>query len=62
VLAGIRIPVFTGGRARTRPETVIAGAAYSAAAYRAMLHKRGITVVIPQHIAEPTTSTSFPRT
>jgi hypothetical protein len=27
-----------------------------------MLHKRGITVVIPQHIGEPTTSTSFPRT
>jgi len=35
-------------RARTRPETVIADRAYSAAAYRAMLHKHGITVVMPQ--------------
>jgi len=48
VLADIRIPGLHGGRARTRPETVIADRAYSAAAYRVMLHKRGITVVIPQ--------------
>ena len=48
VLAGIRIPGLHVGRARPRPEAVIAGRAYSAAARRAMLHKRGITVVIPQ--------------
>ena len=48
VLAGIRIPGLHAGRARTRPEAVIADRAYPAAAYRAMPHKRGITVVIPQ--------------
>jgi transposase len=35
VLADIRIPGLHGGRARTRPEAVIADRAYSAAAYRA---------------------------
>jgi transposase len=48
VLAEIMVPRSGPGRARTRPDAVIADRAYSAGVTRQMLRRRGITAVIPQ--------------
>lgn len=47
VLDGIRVPRLTGGRPRNRPDRVLADKAYSAAANRAYLRRRGIKATIP---------------
>ncbi|WP_432678238.1 transposase [Rhodococcus pyridinivorans] len=47
VLAAIEVPRLGGGRARTRPDRVLADKAYSSAANRAHLRKRGIRATIP---------------
>ncbi|MFE2996672.1 IS5 family transposase [Nocardia sp. NPDC059246] len=47
VLDGIAVPRLGPGRARTRPDTVRADNAYSSAANRAQLRKRGIKATIP---------------
>ncbi|QKV72428.1 IS5 family transposase [Amycolatopsis sp. Hca4] len=48
VLAGIHIARAGAGRARTRPDRVLADKAYSSRANRAYLRRRGITCTIPQ--------------
>ncbi|WP_371627705.1 IS5 family transposase [Streptomyces sp. NBC_01116] len=48
VMAGIRVPRSGPGRARTRPDTVLADRAYSSRAIRKHLRQRGIRAVIPQ--------------
>lgn len=48
VLAGIRVARTSGGRARTRPDRVLADKAYSSRANRAYLRRRGIACTIPQ--------------
>lgn len=48
VLDGIRVPRSGPGRARTRPDSVIADKAYSSRAVRALLRRRGIVAVIPE--------------
>ncbi|MCM6779094.1 IS5 family transposase [Nocardia sp. CDC159] len=47
VLDGIRVPRVGRGRARVRPERVLADKAYSSAANRAHLRSRGIAATIP---------------
>jgi transposase len=47
VLAGIRVPRFGGGRARTRPVRVLADKAYTSKANRGYLRRRGIKATIP---------------
>ncbi|GAA3864989.1 hypothetical protein GCM10022243_34040 [Saccharothrix violaceirubra] len=47
VLRGIRVPRPAGGRARTRPDRVLADKAYSSRANRAHLRRRGIRAIIP---------------
>jgi transposase len=47
VLAGIRVPRVGDGRARTRPDRVLADKAYSSAGNRAHLRRRGIKATIP---------------
>jgi transposase len=47
VLQGIRVPRLTGGRARTRPDRVLADKAYTAKANREHLRRRGIKATIP---------------
>jgi transposase len=47
VLAGIRVPRPGGGRSRTRPDRVLADKAYSSAANREHLRRRGIKATIP---------------
>jgi transposase len=47
VMAGIRIPRHRG-RPRTRPARLLGDKAYSVAAIRADLRRRGITVTIPE--------------
>ena len=47
VLHGIRVPRLTGGRARTRPDRVLADKAYTAKANREHLRRRGIKATIP---------------
>jgi transposase len=47
VLDGIRVPRIGPGRPRTRPDRVLADKAYSSAANRALLCRRGIKTTIP---------------
>jgi len=47
VLDGIRVPRPGRGRARTRPDRVLADKAYSSRANRRLLRRRGIKAVIP---------------
>jgi transposase len=48
VLAGIRVPRPGAGRARTRPDRVLADKAYSSRANRAELRRRGIRATISE--------------
>jgi transposase len=48
VLDGITVPRLGPGRARTRPDRVLADKAYSSAANRACLRRRGIAATIPE--------------
>jgi len=48
VLARVRVARIGGGRARTRPDRVLADKAYSSRANRAYLRRRGIACTIPQ--------------
>ena len=48
VLGAIAVPRLGPGRARTRPDAVLADKAYSSRAIRALLRSRGITAVIPE--------------
>ncbi|NYD44559.1 transposase [Actinomadura luteofluorescens] len=50
VLAGIWVPRPARGRPRCRPDRVIADKAYSSAAIRRTLRKRGIAVTIPERV------------
>ncbi len=52
VLDEIVVPRLFGGRARSRPDALIAGRAYSSGASRRMLRNRKITAVIPQKCHE----------
>jgi transposase len=47
VIEGIRVPRLGVGRARTRPERVLADKAYTSRANRAYLRRRGIKATIP---------------
>ena len=47
VLEGIRVPRLGGGRARTRPDRVLADKAYTSRANRRYLRRRGIKATIP---------------
>lgn len=47
VLAQIHVPRLGPGRARTRPDAVIADRAYATGVIRNELHRRGIKAVIP---------------
>jgi transposase len=47
VLEGIRVPRLGGGRARTRPDRVLADKAYTSWANRRYLRQRGIKATIP---------------
>lgn len=47
VLANIHVPRLGLGRARTRPDVVIADRAYAAGVIRAELRRRRIKAVIP---------------
>jgi transposase len=47
VLEGIRVPRPAGGRPRTRPDRVLADKAYTSAANRQHLRRRGIKATIP---------------
>lgn len=54
VLGELRVPRVGPGRARTRPDTVLADRAYTTRANREHLRSRGITAVIPEksdHVA-----------
>jgi transposase len=48
LLADLAVPRLTTGRARTRPDCVIADKAYSSRGHRGMLRRRGIRAVIPE--------------
>ncbi|MBE1496345.1 transposase [Amycolatopsis lexingtonensis] len=48
VLARVRVARICGGRARSRPDRVLADKAYSSRANRAYLRRRGIACTIPQ--------------
>ena len=48
VLDDIRVPRLSGGRPRTRPDTVLVDKAYASGVNRRMLRARGITAVIPE--------------
>ncbi len=48
VLGAIAVPQLGPGRARTRPDAVLADKAYSSRATRRLLRSRGITAVIPE--------------
>jgi transposase len=48
LLASLSVPRVGPGRARTRPDALLADKAYSARAHRAHLRTRKITVVIPE--------------
>lgn len=50
VLADIRVPRLGRGRARTRPDAVLADRAYASGVIRRELHRRGIKVVIPEKV------------
>jgi transposase len=47
VLEGVRVARVDGGRARTRPDRVLADKAYSSRANRGYLRRRGIKATIP---------------
>lgn len=47
VLQGIEVPRLTGGRARTRPDRVLADKAYTSKDNREHLRRRGIRATIP---------------
>lgn len=47
-LSAITVPRLGPGRARTRPEAVLADKAYSSRATRRLLRSRGFTAVIPE--------------
>jgi transposase len=47
VLHGIRVPRLTAGRARTRPDRVLADKAYTSKENREHLRRRGIRATIP---------------
>lgn len=47
VLAGVRVARLGGGRARTRPDRILADKAYSSRSNRAYLRRRGIKATIP---------------
>ncbi len=46
-LAGVRVARLGGGRARTRPDRVLADKAYSSRSNRSYLRRRGIKATIP---------------
>jgi hypothetical protein len=48
VLGAIAVPRLGAGRARNRPDAVLADKAYSSRAIRRLLRSRGITAVIPE--------------
>lgn len=48
LLAALAIPRVGPGRARTRPDALLADEAYSARSNRALLRRRGIKAVIPE--------------
>jgi transposase len=48
VLGAIAVPRLGVGRARSRPDAVLADKAYSSRATRSLLRSRGITAVIPE--------------
>jgi putative transposase len=48
VLGAIAVPRLGVGRARSRPDAVLADKAYSSRSTRALLRSRGITAVIPE--------------
>jgi transposase len=48
LLASIAVPRLGPGRARTRPDRVLADKAYSSRAIRAHLRRRGIAATIPE--------------
>src|SRR5690349_2337022 len=47
VLNAIQVPGLAGGRPRTRPDRVLADKAYTSAANRSYLRRRGIKATIP---------------
>ena len=48
LLAALEIPRIGPGRARTRPDALLADKAYSSHAHRALLRRRRIKAVIPE--------------
>jgi len=48
LLAALEIPRIGPGRARTRPDALLADKAYSSRSHRALLRSRGIKAVIPE--------------
>lgn len=48
LLAALEIPRIGPGRARTRPEALLADKAYSSRSHRALLRRRRIKAVIPE--------------
>lgn len=48
LLAALEIPRVGPGRARTRPDALLADKAYSSRSHRALLRRRGIRAVIPE--------------
>ena len=48
LLEHLTVARFGPGRPRTTPDALLADKAYAARAHRAMLHRRGIKVVIPE--------------
>lgn len=48
LLAALAVPRLGPGRARTRPDRVLADRAYSSRGTRALLRSRGIVAVIPE--------------
>jgi transposase len=48
LLERLRVPRCGPGRARTRPDALLADKAYSSRAHRALLRERGIKAVIPE--------------
>lgn len=48
LLAALEVLRLAPGRARTRPEALLADKAYSSRSHRALLRRRGINAVIPE--------------
>lgn len=53
-LADIRVPRLGRGRARTRPDALLADRAYASGVIRRELRRRGIKVVIPEKVDQIT--------